>query len=69
MREGRSAESAGQIRDAVAELERFLLARFLESEAVVGGQAGRRRPARQEGAAQPALSKKRPTRTGKPDDA
>jgi DNA-binding GntR family transcriptional regulator len=66
--EGRGAEAATQIKDAIAALETFLLGRFLESEAIVGGPAGRRVAGRKDAAAKPAARTQRQIRTGTLDD-
>lgn len=66
---GRHVEAAQEVTNAVAALETFLLARFLESEAAVGKPAGRRAPLKKSSTAASSKQTKSSTRTGTLDDA
>lgn len=66
---GRHVEAAQELTNAVAALESFLLARFLESEAAVGKPAGRRAPLKKNPSAASSKQTRSSIRTGTLDDA
>lgn len=66
---GRHVEAAEEVTNAVAALESFLLARFLESEAAVGRPAGQRAPLKKSPTAPSSKQIRSSTRTGTLDDA